>query len=77
MDVKILNARLDDLDALTSLLRELFSIEADLTIDEQRQRRGLKLLLDSCLKHRCIKVVEVEGQVRGMCAAQLICLRRQ
>ena len=72
MDVKIRNARFDDLDALTALLRELFSIEADFAVDEQRQRRGLTLMLDGCSKHRCVKVAEVGGQVIGMCTAQTL-----
>ena len=70
MNVIIRNARFEDLDALTALLRELFSIEADFAIDEQRQRRGLTLMLDGCSKHRCIKVAEIKGKVIGMCTAQ-------
>jgi GNAT superfamily N-acetyltransferase len=57
---------------MTALLEELFSIEADFTVDPQRQQRGLALMLDGCLKHRCIKVAEVEGRVVGMCSAQLL-----
>lgn len=72
MDVKIRNARTDDLDALTALLRQLFSIEADFAVDAGRQRRGLSLMLDGCLKHRCIKVAEVDGEVVGMVTAQLL-----
>jgi GNAT superfamily N-acetyltransferase len=60
------------LDALTALLRELFSIEADFAVDEQRQRKGLTLMLDGCSKHRCIKVAEVREQVIGMCTAQTL-----
>ena len=70
--VRIRNAQASDRDAMVGLLRELFSIEADFTIDEARQRRGLKLMLDGCLKHRCIKVAEVGGQVIGMCTAQTL-----
>lgn len=72
MDIKIRNARFDDLDTLTALLRQLFSIEADFTADAERQRRGLFLMLDGCLKHRCIKVAEVDGEVVGMVTAQLL-----
>jgi GNAT superfamily N-acetyltransferase len=72
MDVKIRNARFDDLEALTALLRELFSIEADFVFDEVRQRRGLKLMLDGCSKHRCIKVAEAGGQLIGMSTAQTL-----
>ena len=60
------------MDVMVDLLGELFSIEADFTIDKARQRRGLKLMLDGCLKHRCIKVAETEGQVIGMCTAQTL-----
>ena len=72
MDVKIRNARPGDLDAMTALLRELFSIETDFEIDEKRQRRGLSLMLDGCGKHRCVQVAEVAGKVVGMCTAQLL-----
>ena len=72
MDVKIRNARLYDLDALTALLGELFAIEADFTVDEKRQRRGLTLMLDGCLKHRCVKAAEVNGRVIGMGTVQIL-----
>lgn len=72
MDVTIRNAQPDDLDALTALLRQLFAIEADFTVDTGRQRRGLSLMLDGCMKHRCVKVAEVDGEVVGMVTAQLL-----
>jgi ribosomal protein S18 acetylase RimI-like enzyme len=72
MDATIRNARIEDLDALTALLRQLFSIEADFAVDAERQRRGLSLMLDGCLKHRCVKVAEVDGEVVGMVTAQLL-----
>jgi ribosomal protein S18 acetylase RimI-like enzyme len=72
MDVKIRNARQEDLDTLTALLRQLFSMEADFAVDAGRQRRGLGLMLDGCLKHRCVKVAEAEGEVVGMVTAQLL-----
>ena len=72
MDAKIRNARPEDLDALTALLRELFSIEADFAVDAERQRRGLAMMLEGCLKHRCVKVAEMDGEVVGMVTAQLL-----
>jgi len=72
MDVKIRNAQPDDLGAMTALLKELFSIEADFAVDEQRQRRGLALMLDGCQKHRCVKVAQMDGQVVGMVTAQML-----
>jgi GNAT superfamily N-acetyltransferase len=72
MDARIRNARLDDLGTLTELLRQLFSIETDFTVDTDRQRRGLSLMLGGCLKHRCVKVAEVDGVVVGMVTAQML-----
>jgi ribosomal protein S18 acetylase RimI-like enzyme len=72
MDATIRNARLEDLDTLTMLLRQLFSIEAGFAVNADWQRRGLSLMLDGCLKHRCVKVAEVEGVVVGMVTAQLL-----
>jgi len=60
------------MDAMVALLRALFAIEADFTVDEKRQRRGLALMLDRCGKHRCIKVAEVVGAVVGMVTAQTL-----
>jgi len=72
MDVKIRNAQVDDLDALTALLGQLFSIETDFVINGRLQRRGLALMLDGCGKHRCVQVAEVDGQAKGMVTAQLL-----
>ncbi len=68
----IRNARYEDLDAMVGLLRELFSLESDFRVDERRQRRGLALMLDGCGKHRCLQVAEIDGQVVGMCSAQIL-----
>lgn len=72
MDVKIRNAQPDDLDAMTTLLGELFSIETDFIVDGRRQHRGLSLMLGGCMKHRCVKVAEMQGRVVGMVSAQMI-----
>lgn len=72
MDVTIRNALPDDLDIMVRLLQALFSIEADFAVDEKRQRRGLGLMLDGCGKHRCVKVAEADGNVVGMCTAQIL-----
>jgi GNAT superfamily N-acetyltransferase len=72
MDTCIRNAEPSDLDALVDLLGLLFSIEADVEVDSQRQRRGLARLMDGCQKHACIKVAVVENRVVGMCSAQTL-----
>lgn len=61
----------DDLHALVRLLGVLFSIEADFTIDEDRQRRGLMMMLDDP-ERRCVLVACVDGRVVGMCTAQMV-----
>lgn len=72
MDVKIRDAESRDLNRLVTLLEQLFSIEADFSVDNDRQRRGLMLMVDGCGKHRCVKVAEVDDRVVGMATAQLI-----
>jgi GNAT superfamily N-acetyltransferase len=62
----------EDLPALTALLKALFAIEEDFVFDEQKQRRGLFLMIDGCGKHRCMLVAEMSGQVVGMCSAQVV-----
>ncbi len=57
---------------MVGLLKQLFAIETDFKIDDQRHHRGLSLLLDGCGKHRCVKVAEVDGDVVGMGTAQLL-----
>lgn len=60
-----------DVPALTNLLKVLFSIEADFSFDEVKQRQGLELMLKDP-GQRCIMVAECEGQIIGMCTAQLL-----
>lgn len=61
----------DDIPSLISLLGVLFSIEADFTIDEAKQRSGLEMMLGNP-ENRCVMVAEVNGKVVGICTAQLL-----
>ncbi|MDY6903344.1 MAG: GNAT family N-acetyltransferase [Thermodesulfobacteriota bacterium] len=70
--IRIRNAKSGDVDAMLGLLRELFAIEADFTFDEARQRRGLFLMTDGCMKHKVIKVAETDRQIVGMAGAQTL-----
>jgi GNAT superfamily N-acetyltransferase len=72
MSTQIRDARPDDLETLAALLKELFSIEADFEVDDIRQRKGLSMMLDGCGKHRCVKVAEADGDIVGMCTAQML-----
>lgn len=55
---------------LVALLRQLFAIEEDFQIDEERQRRGLAMLLEN--PQALILVAETAGRVIGMCSGQLL-----
>lgn len=72
MHTLIRDALPDDVEVLVALLQELFSIEADFAADQERQRRGLLLMLDGCGKHRCVKVAQIGSKVVGMCSAQTL-----
>ncbi len=67
---RIRQANAGDIDAMTGLLQQLFSIEADFTSDPEQQRRGLADLLGG--KESCVLVCEIEGQVVGMCTVQIL-----
>lgn len=61
-----------DIDALVNLLEELFAIEADFSFDAGKHRQGLRLMIDGCGKHKCVKVAEINSDVIGMCTAQTL-----
>jgi len=69
IQVNIRPAVSSDLEALTSLLEILFSIEEDFFFNKTLQCRGLELMLinDRC----CVLVAEVNGQAVGMCSGQM------
>ena len=67
----IRKAEIGDLSSLTRLLQMLFNIEADFTPEPEKQQRGLALLLADGRRGRII-VAEVDGQIVGMCTAQLV-----
>lgn len=61
-----------DIEAMVRLLQDLFALEEDFCPDPRRQRRGLKLLLEGCGKHRCLLVAETEGRVIAMASVQIV-----
>ncbi len=63
-------AETTDMATLVALLRQLFAIEEDFRIDEERQRRGLAMLLEN--PQALILVAEAAGRVIGMCSGQLL-----
>ncbi|MCD6271700.1 MAG: GNAT family N-acetyltransferase [Deltaproteobacteria bacterium] len=60
-----------DINQMTHLLEELFSIEDDFTFNEFTQRQGLLMMLDDNEK-RCIMIAESGDQIIGICRAQLL-----
>ncbi len=69
--VLIRAAESKDIPALIELLRVLFSIEADFSFDEEKQRRGLELMLED-VRERCVFVAQIDHQVVGMCSVQTL-----
>lgn len=69
----IRKAETRDMEAMVSLLRELFSIENDFRFDAETQRRGLELLLNDtdCAAAGTVLAAEVRGQTVGMGSCQL------
>lgn len=59
-----------DLDILTSLLAELFSIEEDFQFNEKLQQNGLLLMLEN--PKAVILVAESERAIVGMATGQLV-----
>lgn len=66
----IRRATQSDIPAMGQLLRELFSIEDDFTVDVEKQSRGLKLLLDT--SSAIVLVVESDNQVIAMASVQTL-----
>jgi len=60
----------EDVRAMTRLLQELFAIETDFNFDEEKQRCGLEMLLES--SGAKIWVAERRGRVVGMVTIQLV-----
>jgi len=67
----IRRAEMRDIDVLVKLLTALFTIETDFIIDEQRQHKGLSLMLQQP-EQCCVMVAECDNQVVGMCTGQLL-----
>ncbi len=67
----IRKAEPSDINQMTGLLKELFSLEEDFTFNKAAQREGLSMMLDNNEK-QCIMVAASKKQIMGMCTAQLL-----
>lgn len=63
-------AQLEDIDAVLVLLQQLFGIEEDFEFDAEKQRKGLRLLMNST--NGVIMVAESQDSVIAMGTAQLV-----
>lgn len=66
--VTVRSARPEDVEELAHLLGQLFAIEADFGIDPEKQRAGLRLLLER--SDAFVAVAEDGGRVVGMGSVQ-------
>jgi len=62
---------LNDIEAMSNLLEQLFSIEADFKFDPTKHRIGFELLLRETSKAHII-VAEYAGRIVGMCTMQIL-----
>ncbi len=60
----------EDLETLAALLAALFSLEEDFAVDGERQRCGLKMMLNNG-RGRILVAEAADGTVVGMCSGQL------
>ncbi|MBC2581827.1 GNAT family N-acetyltransferase [Clostridium sp. DJ247] len=67
----IRKAQHNDIEMLVELLKVLFSIEEDFVFDEEKQRRGLRMMLQD-QDNRCIFVAEFEQHIVGMTSGQIL-----
>ncbi len=71
-NIKIREAVSSDIPDLTGLLHDLFSIEEDFRFDEQKQKAGLLMLIESNDNEKVLFVAEKDKKVVGMCSAQAL-----
>jgi GNAT superfamily N-acetyltransferase len=60
----------EDVRAMTRLLQELFAVETEFEFDEEKQRCGLEMLLES--ENAGIWVADRRGRMVGMATVQLV-----
>jgi GNAT superfamily N-acetyltransferase len=70
MNITIRHAKPTDIKALVCLLKELFEIEEDFVFEENKQSKGLALMLES--KKDCVVLAEHGSEVIGMCTVQTL-----
>ena len=69
MEIRVRKGTEDDVVALVSFLKSLFTLETDFQADTDNYRSGLMLLLEGA---GTVLVAEVDGAVVGMVTAQIV-----
>ena len=70
-EVIIRQARSADIEAMAVLISFIFAMEEDFSVDQEKQRRGLEMLL-AFPDRSCLLVAEAQQKIVGMCSAQLL-----
>ena len=70
--IRIERAHDADIPVLIDLLTELFAIESDFSVDREKQRRGLALLLLQPENRAVVMVARSADTVVGMASAQIV-----
>lgn len=70
-EVIIRQARPVDIEAMAVLISFIFAMEEDFSVDREKQRRGLEMLL-AFPDRSCLLVAEAQQKIVGMCSAQLL-----
>ncbi len=71
MDIIIRHAQPQDIDSMAELIELIFAVEDDFSVDQVKQQRGLKMILENP-SGRCLLVAEYQQKIIGMCSAQLL-----
>ncbi|WP_410269208.1 N-acetyltransferase family protein [Desulfosalsimonas sp.] len=66
------NQELASILEVSRVLTSSFDLEADFEFYDARQRRGLFMMTNGCLKHKVVKVAEAGGEIVGMASAQTL-----
>jgi GNAT superfamily N-acetyltransferase len=71
MQIRLRKGTRADINGVSALLADLFSIETDFAVDPQKQKAGLALFFNSC-EEKAIFVAEDKGVLVGMVTCQLV-----
>lgn len=70
-EVYVRQAQSADIEAMAALISFIFTLEEDFSVDMEKQRRGLEMLL-RFPDRSCLFVAEAQQKIVGMCSAQLL-----